>query len=250
MIVNSNFVVLTTNRSGSEWIISTLNNFPGVSAHGELFLPRPRILKGKWDAEFAYKRFVETKFKTWIMRPFSVFSYLHALYSMPGKVGFKLMYKQLGLYPEILVYFMKHRTRILHLVRRNHLDVMLSYAVKAKIGQAHLLVGQSAPEKLQVELDTQNLVKQFAWLQRQQNLARKLLQWSKLPHLEVAYEDMVQDQTQYFERIGDFLSIDAGSQLPRSPLTRIRKGPHRDIISNYDQVKQALADSKFVSLLE
>jgi hypothetical protein len=40
MIVNSNFVVLTTNRSGSEWIISTLNNFQDVSAHGELFLPR------------------------------------------------------------------------------------------------------------------------------------------------------------------------------------------------------------------
>jgi LPS sulfotransferase NodH len=250
MMINTNFVVLTTNRSGSEWIISTLNNFQGVSAHGELFLPRPRILNGKWDAEFAYIRFVETKFKGLTVRPFSTFSYLNAFYSMPGKVGFKLMYKQLGIYPEILAYFIQHRIRVLHLVRQNHLDVMLSYAVKSKIGRAHLLVGQSAPDKLQVELDTQNLVRQFSWLQKQQNIARKLLVWCKLPHLEVSYEAMVRNQTHYFNLIGDFLSINAGEQMPKSPLTRIRKGTHRDMISNYDQVKKVLADSKFAGLLE
>lgn len=250
MIFNANFVVLTTNRSGSEWIISTLNNFQDVSAHGELFLPRPRILNEKWDKDFAYTRFFETKFKNLTVRPFSVFSYLNTLYSMPGKVGFKLMYKQLGLYPEILAYFIKHHTSVLHLVRRNHLDVMLSYAVKAKIGRAHLLVGQSAPDKLQVELDTRNLVSQFTWLQKQQNIARKLLTWSRLPHLEVTYEDVVRDQNHYFPLIGDFLSINARDQMPKSPLTRIRKGEHRDMISNYDQVKQALAGSKFASLIE
>ena len=250
MIVNTNFVVLTTNRSGSEWVISTLNNFPGVSAHGELFLPRPRNLDKKWDAEFAYTRYFETKFKSLTIRPFSVFSYLDALYGMAGKVGFKLMYKQLGLYPEILAYFIRNRIRVIHLVRKNHLDVMVSYAVKAKIGQAHLLVGQSAPDKLQVELDTRNLVRQFSWLQKQQNMAKKLLLWCKLPHLEVSYEDVVRDQAHYFSLIGDFLSINPREQMPQSPLTKIRKGTHRDMISNYDQVKQVLADSKFAGLLE
>ncbi|HXQ35386.1 MAG TPA: hypothetical protein VN843_15315, partial [Anaerolineales bacterium] len=152
--------------------------------------------------------------------------------------------------PEILAYFIQHRVRVLHLVRQNHLDVMLSYAVKSKIGRAHLLVGQSAPDKLQVELDARNLVRQFSWLQKQQNIARKLLLWCKLPHLEISYEAMVQDQTHYFNLIGDFLSINSREQMPKSPLTRIRKGTHRDMISNYDQVKKALADSKFASLLE
>ena len=99
------------------------------------------------------------------------------------------MYKQLGLYPEILAYLLRYRIHVIHLVRQNHLDVMLCYAVKAKIGRAHLLVGQSAPDKLQVELDTRNLVSQFTWLQQQQNIARRLLTWCRLPHLEVAYED-------------------------------------------------------------
>jgi LPS sulfotransferase NodH len=252
MIVNadSNFVVFTTNRSGSEWIISTLNNFQGVSAHGELFLPRERVLDKKWDSDFAYTRFIETKSESLTFRPFSVFSYLNTLYSTPGKVGFKLMYKQLGLYPEILAYFIRHRIHVIHLVRQNHLDVMLSYAVKAKIGRAHLLVGQSAPYELRVELDTRNLIRQFMWLQRQQNIARKLLVWCGLPHLEVTYEDLVRDQTYYFRLIGDFLTINSREGMPQSPLAKIRRGTHRDMISNYDQVRKVLANSKFASLLE
>src|SRR5919106_1615919 len=211
------FVVLTTNRSGSEWMMSTLNNFQDVFAHSELFLPRPQVSEGKWNSDFAYPRFIESKVKGIALRPFSVFSYLNTFYGMPGKVGFKLMYKQLGLYPEILVYLIKHRVRVIHLIRQNHLDVMLSYAVKAKIGRSHLLVGQSTSGELRVELDTRNLVWKLAWLQEQQNIARKLLRWFRLPHLEVVYEDLVSDQ-KHFHLIGDFLSIDLRQQIPQSAL--------------------------------
>jgi LPS sulfotransferase NodH len=243
------FVVLTTNRSGSEWMMSTLNSFPDVFAHSELFLPRPQVSEGKWNSDFAYPRFIESKVKGIALRPFSVFSYLNTFYGMPGKVGFKLMYKQLGAYPEILAYLLKHHVRIIHLIRQNHLDVMLSYAVKARIGRSHLLVGQSTPDELRVELDTRNLLRKLAWLQEQQNIARRLLIWFRLPHLEVAYEDLVRDQI-YFHRIGDFLSINSTQQIPQSALTKIRKKGHRNVIGNYDEVKEVLVNSKFAGLLE
>ena len=243
------FVVLTTNRSGSEWMMSTLNSFPNVFAHSELFLPRPQVSEGKWNSDFAYPRFVESKVKGPAIRPFSVFSYLNTFYSMPGKVGFKLMYKQLGLYPEILVYLLKYRVRVIHLMRQNHLDVMLSYAVKAKLGRSHLLVGQSAPDELRVQLDTRTLLRKLAWLQEQQNIARRLLKFFGLPHVEVIYEDLVRNHT-LFLRIADFLSIDAEQQIPKSALTKIRKEGHRDVIRNYDEVKEVLVNSKFAGLLE
>lgn len=252
MVQNSDtkFVVFTTNRSGSEWVMSTLNNFPDVSAHSELFLNRTRDLNNKWDADFAYPRFIESKKEGPRVRPFSVFSYLRTFYGQPGKVGFKLMYKQLGAYPEILAYFMRHRIHIIHLVRQNHLDVMLSYAVKAKVGQSHLLAGQSAPDQLRVELDTKNLVRQLTWLEKQQNIARVLLRWFRLPHVEVTYEDLVRDQNFYFRRLSDFLAINSGEQIPPSPLTRIRKGAHREIITNYEQIQELLMNSKFAGLLD
>jgi LPS sulfotransferase NodH len=243
------FVVLTTNRSGSVWVMSTLNCFQHVTAQGELFLPRARVSERRWDSDFACPRFIETKSERLALRPFSVFSYLNTLYSTAGTVGFKLMYAQLGMYPEILLYLIRHRVRVVHLVRRNHLDVMLSYAIKAKIGRAHLLSGQSAPDDIRVELDTSNLVTQFKWLQKKQNMARKLLNLCRLPHLEVAYEDLHRD-SEHFRLIFDFLSIKSTENMPQSTLVKIRKNGHDDVISNYDDVRNVLADTKFAGLLE
>jgi len=247
--VQSKFVVLTTNRSGSTWLMSTLNSLPDVTAQGELFLPRARVSEKRWDSDFACPRFIETKFEGLTFRPFSVFSYLNAFYKTPGAVGFKLMYAQLGQYPEILIYLMRRRIRVVHLVRRNHLDVMLSYAVKARLGRAHLLSGESAPDHIGVELDTENLIRQLEWLQKKQSMARKLLNWCGLPHLEVAYEDLLRDQAQ-FGLIWDFLSIKPGEETRKSTLVKIRQGGQRDVISNYDAVKEVLVNSKFAGLLE
>lgn len=247
--VESKFVVLTTNRSGSVWVMSMLNSLEHVAAQGELFLPRARVSEKRWDSDFACPRFIETISNGLKFRPFSVFSYLNALYSTPGTVGFKLMYKQLALYPEISAYFIKNRIRVVHLVRRNHLDVLLSYAVKAKIGQAHLLSGQSAPDDIRIELNTHNLIRQLEWLEKKQRLARKLLSWCRLPHLEIAYEDLYRDQA-HFRLIWDFLSIKPEEDMPESSLVKIRRGGHRDVISNYDEVKQVMANSKFAELLE
>ena len=243
-----NFVVLTTNRSGSVWLMSTLNNLAHVTAQGELFLPRPRAVERRWDSDFAHLRFIETKFERRTLRPFSVFSYLNNLYSAPGTVGFKLMYAQLALYPEIVLYFMRHRIRVVHLVRQNHLDVVLSYAVKAKLGRAHLLSGQSAPDNIQVKLDPATLVRQLAWLQRKQSLARGLLRWSRLPRLEVTYEDLCHDPA-HFYAIWDFLSIKRDERVPEATVVKIRQAGYREVISNYDEVEEVLCDSTFASLL-
>lgn len=243
----SNFIVLTTNRSGSVWVMSTLSGYQGVNSQGELFLPRPRVSEKRWDSEFAYTRYIETNGLK--IRPFSVFSYLDALYSMPGIVGFKLMYAQLGLYFEILAYLIRHRIRVIHLVRKNHLDVLISYAVKAQIGKAHLLSGQSISGDVRVTLDSKILIKQIAWLRKKQSVARSLLSFCNLHHMEISYEDLLYDQTR-FESILNFLSIDPQNQKAPSSVVKIRKGGHRDVISNYDEVKRALANSDFSKLLE
>jgi LPS sulfotransferase NodH len=247
--VDTKFVVLTDNRSGSTWVMSTLNSLPHVMAQGELFLRRARSEGRRWDSGFARPRYIQTKADGPGFRPFSVFSYLRDLYAMPGSVGFKLMYAQLRSYPEILVYFIRNRIRVVHLVRRNHLDVLISYAVKAKIGQAHLLSGQSVTDEPKVELATGSLVRRLEWLRTKQNIARKLLNWCGLPHMEIAYEDLLRDQA-HFRLVWDFLSIQYVGDMPEPTILKIRKGRHRDVISNYDEVKAALAGSKFAGLLE
>ena len=247
--VGNKFVLLMTGRSGSAWVMSTLSRLQHVTTHEALFLRRARTSERTWDSDFAYPRFVETKSNSLTFRPFSVFLYLNALYNTPGAVGFKLNYAQLGQYPEVLAYLFKHRIRVVHLFRRNHLDVLISWAVKTKTGQAHLLAGQSVPDDLRVEIDTKNLLKQLAWMQKRLSLVRKLLNWCRLPHLEVAYEDLLHDRA-HFGCILDFLSIKPEGGIPQSNVVKIRRGGHCDVIRNYDQVKEVLANSKFAGLLE
>lgn len=247
--LETKFVVLTTNRSGSTWLMSTLNSLPGVTGQGELFLPRPRVTEKRWDSDFARPRFIEAKPEGLAFRPFSVFSYLDALYSTPGTVGFKLMYSHLGQYPEILAYLIRYRIHVVHLIRRNYLDVVLSGAVKAKIGRAHVLAGQAAPDDIRVELDTANLIQQLRKLEKQRNLARTLLRWCRLPHIEVVYEELLRNPA-HFRPLWDFLSIKSDEYVPQSTLVRIRRGKQRDAISNYDQVKKTLAHSRFAEFLE
>ena len=75
--MDSDFIVLTTNRSGSVWVMSTLNSLPNVTAQGELFLPRNRASERRWDSDFAIPRFIEAKPNGLAFRPFTVFSYLN-----------------------------------------------------------------------------------------------------------------------------------------------------------------------------
>lgn len=246
---NTHFVVFTTNRSGSVWMMSTLNSFSNVTAQGELFLPRPRVSEQRWDSDIAIPRYIETKKEMRGIRPFSVFSYLQRLYRSPGAVGFKLMYAQLGQYPEILAYLIWHRIRVVHLVRRNHLDVMLSYAIKSKIGKAHILNGQIVPTQISVELDTNSLLNRLNRLQKKQQFARMVLKVCRLPTVEVAYEDLLANPDN-FHLVWDFLSLDTANATANSNLQKIRRGGHRQVIRNYDEVQRVLADSRFNLLLE
>jgi hypothetical protein len=229
--------------------MSLLNSLPNVTGQGELFLPRVRSSERRWDSDFACPRYIETKAVGVPVRPFSVFSYLDALYNTPGTVGFKLMYQQLGRYPEILPYAMRNRIRVIHLVRRNHLDIVLSYAVKAKVGQAHLLQGQSAPDDMSVELETQGLISKLEWLEKKQNIARTMLAWSGLPNIEVAYEELLRDPGR-FQTLWEFLLIPPEESSAHTPLVKIRQGGHRDVIRNYEHVRELLSSSKFAALLE
>lgn len=244
------FVVLTTQRSGSTWLISLLDRLEDLQVRDELFINRNRTPGKKyWDSDEVYPRFIESHHSSSGFRPFSVFSYLNQLYDRPGSVGFKLMYSHLKAYPEIWSYFIYKRIRVIHLVRQNHLDVLISSQVKNKMGRAHILPGEPRPENIQIDLEPQTLIPSLAKLQHKHDWIRQLLRWSPVRHLEVIYEDLVGDATQ-FDRVWDFLEIESPDVLPTPKLVKIRRGSHADVIRNYNEVRAILTDSVFANLID
>jgi LPS sulfotransferase NodH len=241
------FVILTLPRSGSTWLVSLLGQMEHTTAFGELFLSRKH--SANWDADFAYPRFVEVRQPGGRNRPAEVFKYLDALYRQPGTVGFKLMYSHLRRYPELLAYLLIHRVRVVHLLRKNPLDLLISQAVKRKLRQAHRLADEPPLEGLQVELNTATLLKKLQIKQRKINRAQRILRLSGLRSIEIGYEDLQRDSA-VFQSLCNFLSIGAGHVMPESRFQKIRRESQWQIIKNYSDVKKVLEGTRFLSYLE
>ena len=241
------FVILTSQRSGSTWLVSLLNQLKDTTTYGELFLPRKHV--ENWDADFAYPRFEEVKGQTAGKRPFQVFRYLDNVYQRHGAVGFKLMYAHLYRYPELLVYFWTHRVHVVHLVRKNALDFVISQALKRKLQKAHRLADAPPLEDVQVELDPQTLIRRLQIRQRKIKRGQKILRLSGLRAIEVGYEDLQKDLS-VFQSLCQFLAIDTASVIPHSRFQKIRSKSQSQVIKNYSEVKKILEGTRFVSYLE
>lgn len=218
-----------------------LKSIDGTRVYGEMFLRRAR------EQYQDQPRYIERRQATREFRPWSVFSYLNRLYEQPAAVGFKLMYAQLCFFPEIWAYLWWHRIRIVHLVRLNHLDVVISREFLKLRQKPHFVIGQK-PEPMTIHLDPPRVLRQMKELRRNTLLARFLLRWLRLPHIEVVYEELSAAPAS-FDSIWNFLSINAERRTPTSRLRKIREDKQADAISNYEEVKHALEGTEFASLL-
>jgi hypothetical protein len=157
------------------------------------------------------------------------------------------MYTQLRRHPEILLYLALRRIRVVHLVRHNHVDVIISEELARLTGKSHAPAG-SRIDVPKVNLDTSTLVDRLRRRSRRAIQARSLVRLSTCPLLEATYEGLLEGD-QEFARILGFLDI-PGPVFPRqSKLAKRGSISHRDAIANYDEVRLALISTPYASLL-
>lgn len=243
---NVKFIVLTSSRTGSTWLIDRLNSQSGAEAHGELFLDRPRVspaIAGRDD----YCRFIEVHGTPGATRAFRVFSYLNGLYQRPGTVGFKLMYAHLRSHPEILAYIAVRRVVVVHLVRRNLLDVLVSEELARVTGTSHVPTGMKR-DVPQVYIKPETLIDRLSRRRSNTVQVSRLLRLSSCRYLEVTYEELLGGE-QEFERIAKFLGFSQWSTSRQSNIEKRGTGSHRYSIANYNEIRRALESTPFLSLL-
>jgi LPS sulfotransferase NodH len=210
------YVVLTRQRCGSSWVMEVLNRQNGSEAFGELFLGRPRSRPELFSNE--YPRFVEWNSGSRLPRRMLVFRYCDGLYARPGAVGFKLMYSQLASFPELLLYFKARRIQIIHLVR-DDLDVVISGAVLAASGVAHIREGDEPVRIEPITLDPKKVVQRIRKLRSRRSILRTLLSLLKMPIAEFSYESLVSNPSSVATYLGiDFQQF--GSSLTKTVQSR------------------------------
>lgn len=245
------FVTVSTQRSGSTWLTDMLNSHPDVASYTELFLSQGRGAPewGQYKDVVYWQTYRHSlKGAKRHIRPLGLFQYIDGVLAQhPDKhaLGFKLMYGQIAKLPESLLYLRSRKLRIIHLVRKNILDVVLSGAAKSARKMAHAPQG-TAVESIRVRLEPDWLLRQLTRRQREQRIFSLVLGRLGLPYLELYYEDIVADKRGLAPCLA-FLGCQAISL--DSTLSKLNPSRHSELIENFSEVSQALATTRFAALL-
>ncbi len=250
-MISEKFVIITTQRSGSTWLVTLLKSHPDIKMFSELFIPpkpgeRPPLPISR------FYEFRADKPKT--KRPFLVFEYLNNLkssFSSQKSLGFKLMYDQIEMAPEILLKLTLDRYKFIHLVRENYLDVELS-SVNAWSKEGNEIVHSTKPIKsLQpVDLEASSLVKRLFQRESKVKYFKKLLRILPRPVLTITYKALCDNTEHILSSITDFLGLAESNISYQSKLKKISRGSYKDKITNYSEVRDTLLGTKFESFLD
>jgi len=246
----TNFVVLSTQRSGSTWVVDMLTSHPRVVAYSELFMHGGEGTP-KWGQEQGLEYWqTYSRGKHRLAKPYWLWHYLGEAFDerpYADAIGFKLMYSQLTRIsrPLMPMLWLK-RVRIIHLIRRNALDVALSKeAGAAREGRLHARDGEDV-EQVGLNLDTDTLLRRMTLHERAIAGARVRFKRVGLPYTEVVYEDLAADESG-FAHLFEVLGFEPAPVT--SSLQKLNPTSHEELIQNYGEVRDALAETEFAGLL-
>lgn len=138
--------------------------------------------------------------------------------------------------------------KIVYLRRKNLLRHALSNVVAEHLGQWNYKKSEKL-EREPVRVDADDLLTRIG--RREKYLAAEAEALDGLPYLEIIYEDDLEPETAKqatCDRIFDFLGV--GSSPVETSLKKINKGPLKEFIANYEEVKTRIADAGYHRYLD
>lgn len=250
------FVIFATQRTGSNWLMGMLDAHPAIAAYDELLLAGASG-SGYWgrtDLEFFEPYYVRhRKHDNRLARALWSFRYLNKLYSRRGgaeATGIKLMYDQLWKNPWVLIYIMRHRLRVVHLVRINLLDIILSAETARARKQFHAWEGHNVETPI-VNIDPETILSTLKTIEFRVRVARWMLTLLPINRIEISYEQLMADPS-LIDDIFTFLgvSVQPGSPTPASKFKKLNTTRKSDLIDNYAEVERVLRGTRFECFLD
>ncbi len=250
------FIILAGQRTGSTWLADLLHNsHPDLRVFGEPFKDAPLRVgdarKLKWGYIAPPIRYYEWRMKHHRKRPRGPLDYLRMLECDSADyqaMGFKLMYNQLAQKPELLVPLTLRRYRLMHLVRHNILDVVISRTIMRETGRSH--TADSNVETICVRLNPEDVVARLERTARRMEQVRRFVRWMPLPSTEVSYEHLSAEPAATVSRLLAFLDLKQKDVIVESQLKRINSGRPIDKISNFDEIAAELRHTRFACYVD
>lgn len=269
------FLLVGSQRSGTNFLRELLVTHPDMVVHGEVFFPYP--------LPNCYHNFVRTMTSRTsppvyeqdavaLLDDYTVFLREDCKRSFPEKagrtkaIGLDVKYNQLRFVapvhhdlqtrPFLLEYCGRRGVPILHLVRTNVLHQALSVVIAEVRNVYHNYGGSGVKQALQVP--TQRLLECARWLEGSAAMFREMTR--DLRVLEISYERLVAacarvapgarlgESARVMGEIATFLGIDNEFLHPAS-IKKVVDKPYSQIVANYAEVVAAVRASEFEPFL-
>ncbi len=238
---------MTTQRSGSNWLSSLLSSHPQIRVCGEVFNesssnPDPTVMFFNQLREIHSLRGPRLTFKylDWFNANFE---------GAYCSVAFRLMYNHLRKKPEIMSKLIWDRYKIIHLIRENHLDALLSYKHAEKTNIYHV---KTHVNMIPIHFEPLILLKKIEDRDKEMKKITRILTTLPNPVFTITYDKLRNDTQKSLQEIVYFLRIP--SNIPflsfKSELKKINCMHHCDTIENYKEIKEMLSTTRFYNLIE
>lgn len=229
-----NFVVLSSQRSGSTLLCELLGSHPDVVMAKELFKisgSGRNLDENRYSAEKGTAKDFLSNF------------FCSDATTVRSK-GFKLMLDQLRVQSGLEEFIADEKISVIYLERANLLKQHVSrLAAQSSLRYHSEESGKTEP----FAFATGSLLEQLDQLQRDRGELRRLA--FRFNALTIAYEDLVADQTATLTKAQRFLRLEPYAQLA-SPLIKILAPDLNRSVANYPQVHSLLEKTEFSQYLD
>ncbi len=220
------FAILGHARTGSNYLLAGLRSLKSVRMEGEIFAGHSREIGKDFDpilSMFFQKERRRIKAS-----------------------GFKLFYYHLT-QAEWDKFLSHPEFAVIHLTRRNRLRTIVSLDIAMTTDRWASPDGNIAePAGKSVSLDTSKLIERLEQIERYENITRERFKGRQI--LEVTYEELVGNPREVFQRVSGFLGV-GDIDVGKIELTRQNPEGLRELIGNYTDVQQLLANTRFAGYL-
>jgi len=249
----TNFIIFTTQRSGSTVLARTLDEHPEIFCAGELFQTSKEIHHPEWHFSawgFNSKNHAVQRLNKLINYPnvrFCSIPHIKKFYAVNEKGekarGFKLMFTQVKTSPHLWKYFKQANIKVIVLVRNNVFKTILSRYRKAENRIAHTIEDETP--SIQFYVPGENLINQMQELER---VNKNLIKFSEgMQRLIINYEDF-EYWNELMYKVQTFLNVTPISSEP--VLKKVGATRWQDEVENFSEIEQLLEQNNFTRYLE
>jgi hypothetical protein len=238
-------MVLTTQRTGSTFLMECLDSHPDIHCTGEILNGQPDTFApaARGPARYLIKFVRIARTGAWLPH-YRLEQFYGRNYARVS--CFKVMYNQLAR-PFALRYFLGHpEIRVIHLARQNLLKVHVSNLLMQK---RRFLQARAPEPVVWVRVDPAKAIAAIRAAVARHKRYETL--FARHACLNVDYESLFDGallQAATAERICDFLGIPR--QPMKSGIVKLNPESLRDMVKNYDELAEAISRTELAGMLE